>query len=375
MDKSEHAARGCAACHEGLEQFAAVSSIFDAAEMVLYVADMKTYELLFMNSQAERLWGASVGRPCFEVLQRQKGPCDFCTNARLVENGRAASHPVVWEIQNTVNKRWYLCIDRAIPWTDGRLVRMEVAIDITKRKLDEQFREQYVGLISHDLRTPVSTIGLAAGVLKQLAEGAGFAQAERPLEMILRNTRRISEMIEDLLETTRLESGQVQLHMAAFDLSALAGNVADQLAAVASRAITFEADGPAPVTADAGRIERVLENLIGNAFRYSPPDSPVTVRLAVSEKEAAVTVVDRGTGIAAEELPKLFQRFYRVTGNTAPKGLGLGLYISRLILERHGGRVWAESEPGSGSTFGFALPLAVAPSRSEPVRLNAKSET
>jgi hypothetical protein len=355
----DRSAPGSAALLAGLEQFAAVSSIFDAAEMVLYVADMETYELLFMNAQAERLWGQKVGKPCYEVLQvGQSGPCEFCTNARLTENGRAAYHPVVWEFQNTANKRWYLCIDKAIPWSDGRLVRMEVAIDITERKLHEQFKEQYLALISHDLRTPLSTIGLSAGVLKLLLEGSGLAQAGPPVEVILRNTQRMGEMIEDLLETTRLESGRLQLHKSPFDLAQLAGTVTGQLGMAASRAVHLEASGPAPVLADSARIERVLENLIGNALRYSPPDSPVTVQIAANDSEAIVTVADRGSGIPADELPKLFERFYRATGNLTPHGLGLGLYNSRLIVEHHGGRIWAQSASGAGSSFGFALPVA-----------------
>jgi two-component system, OmpR family, phosphate regulon sensor histidine kinase PhoR len=347
------------ALHAGLEQFSAVSSIFDAAEMVLYVADFDTYELLFMNAQAELNWGQDWARKrCYTVLQAgQSSPCDFCTNARLTHDGRA-SQPVTWEFQNTFNGKWYLCIDKAIPWSDGRLVRMEVAIDITERKSQERFREQYVGMISHDLRSPLSTIGLSAAVLKRVVERAGLVEAARPVDAITRNTRRMSEMIEDLLETTRLEAGQLQLHKSAFDLGQLAATVAGQLGTTASRPIHCDASGLAPVLADSARIERVLDNLVGNALRYSAPDSPVCIRVESSETEALVTVVDRGIGMPAEVLPQLFQRFYRASGNGSSEGLGLGLYNSRLIVEQHGGRIWAQSSPGVGSTFGFALPMA-----------------
>lgn len=342
-----------------LAQFTAVSSIFDAAEVVLYVADLQTYELLFMNTHAKRLWGVEgAGKRCYDVLQsRQRGPCSFCTNARLVEDGQACA-PVVWEFQNTVNRRWYLCIDKAIPWSDGRLVRMEVAIDITDRKADEQFREQYVGLISHDLRAPLSTIGVSAAHLKLLLERSGFAEGAKPLEAIERNTRRMATMIDELLESTRLESGQLTLHKSRFDLGQLAGAVIGQLGASASRPVRFEAQGPAPVIADAGRVERVLENLVGNAFQHSAPESAVTVRIEATQTEAIVAVADRGSGIPAEALARLFQRFYRAPGSRSRDGLGLGLYNSRLIVESHGGRIWAESTPGAGSTFGFALPAA-----------------
>lgn len=343
-----------AAVRSGLEQFAAVSSIFDAAEIVLYVADMETYELLFMNKHAERLWGTMVGKPCYTVLQAgQNRPCEFCTNPQLTRDG----HPVVWEFQNTVNKRWFLCIDKAIPWSDGRLVRMEVAIDITDRKAHEQFREHYIDLISHDLRNPLSTIEVAASILQLQLGQACLTAAAEPVAAIQRSARRMADMIDDLLETTRLESGQMQLHASSLDLAQLAGTVIRQLGAGPSRPIRLQANGAARVVADAGRIERVLENLVGNALRYSKAGSPVLVQIEANEREVITAVVDRGVGIPADELPRLFQRFYRGAGNST-NGLGLGLYNSRLIVERHGGRIWAESSPGAGSTFRFALPVA-----------------
>jgi two-component system, OmpR family, phosphate regulon sensor histidine kinase PhoR len=340
------------------EQFASVCTMFDAAEMVLYVADIDTHELLYFSARAEEVWGrGQIGRKCYEVLQAgQNGPCGFCTNSRLVVDGRAAPRPVTWEFQNTVNRRWYLCIDKAIPWIDGRLVRMEVAIDVTERKLHEQFREQYVGLISHDLRTPISTIGMSAALLKVILDRSGVAEAGRPLEAISRSAKRLAGMIEDLLETTRLESGRLQLHLSSFDLAQLLATVACEMGAAASRAVRFEAVPAVTVRADAARIERVLENLIGNALRYSPPGTPVTVRLEANAAEATVTVADEGPGISPDESSKLFQRFSRAAGTSAG-GIGLGLYNSRLIIEHHNGRIWVDSVPGSGSTFGFAVPL------------------
>jgi signal transduction histidine kinase len=235
---------------------------------------------------------------------------------------------------------------------------MEVAIDITERKQQEQFREQYVGLISHDLRAPISAIALAATLLKALLDrGASLAETARPLETIRRSARRMADMIEELLETTRLESGHLRLRKSGFDLGRLAESVVAQFQTTAAHPIRCHASGAAPVLADEARVERVLENLIGNALRYSPPESPIAVHIDAQDQEAIVTVLDAGIGIPPEELPKLFQRFYRVKGGAADKGLGLGLYNSRLIIEHHGGRIWAESSAGAGSKFGFALPL------------------
>jgi hypothetical protein len=119
---SPRALQTAATSFPGVDQFTAISSIFDAFEVLLYVADMKTHELLFLNGYGQQLWGSNaVGQLCYKVLQRgQNGPCSFCTNPRLAENGHGCS-PVEWEFKNTVNDRWFLCIDKAIPWVDGRL--------------------------------------------------------------------------------------------------------------------------------------------------------------------------------------------------------------------------------------------------------------
>ncbi|MGZ5786588.1 MAG: sensor histidine kinase, partial [Ramlibacter sp.] len=157
---------------------------------------------------------------------------------------------------------------------------------------------------------------------------------------------------------TRLESGKLKLHTSAFDLAQLTETVAKGLGTTTSRPIVCATNGPAPVVSDSGRIERVLENLIGNACRYSAAHLPIRVQVQANQAEAVVTVADDGVGIPPDELPMLFERFYRAAGNKECKGLGLGLYNSKLIVEQHGGRIWAESSPGAGSTFGFALPVA-----------------
>ncbi|MHB1416804.1 MAG: sensor histidine kinase, partial [Chloroflexota bacterium] len=123
--------------------------------------------------------------------------------------------------------------------------------------------------------------------------------------------------------------------------------------------LRVEAPQPVPpVLADPERVERVVVNLVTNALKYSTPGKPVVVRVQPSDGEAMVSVIDEGPGISSEELPHLFQRYRRAAAGNKAGGLGLGLYIARLIVEAHGGRIWVESEVGKGSTFSFTLPLA-----------------
>jgi two-component system, OmpR family, phosphate regulon sensor histidine kinase PhoR len=344
-----------------LAQFRAVADIFDAVNIVVYVADLVTHELLFLNSHALKLWGPSaIGRKCYEVLQTgQQGRCGFCTNDRLIEHGHA-TEALVWEFQNTKTHRWFLCIDKAIPWTDGRLVRMEVAIDISDRKAAEQFHEQYLSLISHDLRNPLSALILRGSALRRQLEKLGLGKERDGVESMLANARRMEEMLDDLLETSRLESGTIELHRERLNLGRLVHATAERVGGDEEPPrILVEAERALFLTADRSRLERVLENLLTNALRHGASGSPVVVRVEADGEQAQVAVRDQGQGMTPAVQGALFQRFFRAK-NTGSKGLGLGLYISRLIVERHGGRIWAESEPGAGSTFRFTLPRGEA---------------
>jgi len=118
--------------------FRSISTILDSIDALVYVADMDTYELIFANEYGRKIWGNMQGKTCWKVLQEgQDGPCTFCTNDRLLDKDGKPTGVYVWEFQNTANKRWYQCRDQAIPWVDGRIVRMEVATDITERKQAE----------------------------------------------------------------------------------------------------------------------------------------------------------------------------------------------------------------------------------------------
>jgi two-component system, OmpR family, phosphate regulon sensor histidine kinase PhoR len=338
-------------------QFQELATIFDALQLIVYVADFDTHELLFVNRYTQQVFGEEwAGRRCWEFLQSdQTGPCAFCSNHRLIKDG-VAQPPYVWEFRNTVNRRWYHCIDRAIPWQDGRLVRLEAAVDITERKEAELFRQQYVGLVSHDLRNPLGAIVLAA---RQLEHSLSANRMQHELVVLSRLTssaKRIDTMIQELLESMRLESPGVVLHREQLDPGQLTERLLELLPPEQRARIDLRVREPRPsVSADASHIGRVLDNLISNALKYSASDAPVVVEIEPGPTDVTIAVSDRGEGIDAEHLPNLFDRFYRVPGTSA-EGLGLGLYIARLIVEHHGGQIRVESQRGRGARFQFTLP-------------------
>ena len=255
---------------------------------------------------------------------------------------------------------------RALPLLPGQVVL--VVRNITERKREERrreevarLREEYTHIVSHELRQPLTIIQGQAQLLRMaLSHGALTGHEQRSVEAILASSQRMNAMIQDLVDSARIESGQVRLEPQPLDLARFVGKAKDRLAAPADLGrlrVVIPADLP-PVRADPDRLERILTNLLTNALKYSPPTSEVTISARQEAKEAVIAVSDRGAGIEAAELPRIFERFYRASGAHKTEGLGLGLYITKGLVEAHGGRIWVESKPGQGSTFSFTLPLA-----------------
>ncbi len=235
--------------------------------------------------------------------------------------------------------------------------------DVTELRRLEQHREEYLALISHDLRNPLSTILMSSALLMRSLEEKGLTGERILAERSARNGKRMSAMIEELTEATTLESQGVTSRRGACDLRGVVAGVLERMDDVSARRIAIEVDGAAQysVLADVSRIDRVIANLLTNALKYSAEDTPVTVRLARKGPDVELEVSDRGIGIAPESIKMLFERYYRTkAGQERASGLGLGLYITRMIVEAHGGRVDLSSEVGKGSTFRISLPSSRA---------------
>lgn len=223
-------------------------------------------------------------------------------------------------------------------------------------------RDEVLGVVAHDLRNPLSAIHISAQMLRDhLACVEDAEPMVRLIDMIRRSVQRADRLIEDLLDVHRMEVGQLSLESAEVRAAPLVHEVVESqqpLAAGASLELRAEApDETPPVWADRGRLMQVLENLIGNAVKFTPQGGRITV--SVEDHGAAVRfrVADTGQGIAPDQLPHLFDRFWQAE-RTDRRGAGLGLAICKGIVEAHGGRIWAESAPGAGTTFFFTIPKA-----------------
>lgn len=228
------------------------------------------------------------------------------------------------------------------------------------RRLFEE-NQDFIRTISHDLRAPITIIYGHAELLDELLAEHPHTELESDcVKAISRGIQRLNVMIQDLVDAARLEGGQSQLNLRAVSLAAFIADLMKRAGVVVDTSrirAEFPADLPR-VRADYDRLERIFVNLLTNAMKYSTPGTPVCISAIRQEDQVLVNVIDQGQGIPAEELSHLFERFYRVKATRKIEGLGLGLYITRMLVEAHGGQIRVESELGRGSTFSFTLQVA-----------------
>jgi PAS domain S-box-containing protein len=254
---------------------------------------------------------------------------------------------------------------------EGKIVGfLRIAKDVTeKRRYERRLREldkmksDFVSNVSHELRTPLTSIkGSVDNMLDGLTGPLNDKQV-RYLARIKSNTDRLSRLISDLLDLSRIEAGRVEVRPTALSMAALTGEVAEYLKPLAAEKLlqieVVAADPSMTVWADRDKVTQVLLNLIGNAIKFSPRDGTVTVAIEKNEQEwVKISVADSGPGILPAEMNKIFVKFYQIanTDKHRPKGSGLGLTISKALVEMQGGKIWVESEVGKGTRFSFTLP-------------------
>lgn len=233
--------------------------------------------------------------------------------------------------------------------------------DVTREREADAMKSQLLSTVSHELRTPLASIkGFAATLLRQDVRWDETTQRDF-LRIIEEEADRLTEIIDNLLDMSQLEAGVLRVDKEPVQLRTLIRDVVDEMR-MRTEAHWFVVDLPAAlprVSADSRRIRQVLHNLLENAIKYSK-SGQITISCEVEDADVLVSVSDQGEGIPVEFLDQVFERFFQIDGASTRRigGSGLGLSISRGIVEAHGGRIWAESTPGQGSTFRFTLPLA-----------------
>jgi two-component system phosphate regulon sensor histidine kinase PhoR len=265
-------------------------------------------------------------------------------------------------------------LDRIIP-ISGRPFRVRAAAfeggvvlalsDVSELQQLGRARRDFVANISHELRTPLTSIRLA---LDDLLRGGLRSpdETQAKLHSIQVEVEALQQMAQELLDLAQIESGRIPVRLVPTDIERLVGDTVERFSALAARkreTVTVEVASGLAALSDAGLVGRALGNLLHNAIKFAPPEGHVSVRARRLEGDILIEVADNGPGIPGEDLPRVFERFFRGDRSRAGGGTGLGLAIARHVVEAHGGRIWAESDgiPGHGATFRFTLPAADDP--------------
>lgn len=313
--------------------------------------------VIMLNPAAEHIFGIreeqALGHSVAEVFRHHQL---FDLWQRCRESGQSDAVTVEIGLERT-----YL---QAVATPLGESLRGSTLLlfqDLTRLRRLETVRRDFVANISHELRTPLASLQSLA---ETLHDGAmeDPAAARRFLDLMQTEIDTLNQTVRELLELSQIESGEVPLTLQPADPAALWSSAAQRLRMLAERSgLTLTNDTKEnlpPVSADSDRTEQVMMNLIHNAVKFTPAGGTITVNAQALDREVQFAIRDTGVGISAEDLPRIFERFYKADKSRSGGGTGLGLSIARHIIEGHGGRIWVESREGKGSTFFFTLPIA-----------------
>jgi two-component system phosphate regulon sensor histidine kinase PhoR len=327
---------------------ARLSAILDQLTDGVLIAD-EDGRVQFANPAAEKMFGSSLaGRSVAEAIRHHS----------LVDAWRRCQQTTELQSESVelpASRQFLQLI--AIPDTHagGSLLLVQ---DLTRVRRLETVRRDFISNLSHELRTPLASLKaltetLQDGALADLEAGPRF------LGRMHTEVDALTQMAQELLDLSKIESGQIALVLRKVDPLAVLKSATDRMRLQAERAgvnLTVETATPPKVEADAARLEQVLVNLIHNAVKFTRRGGSVTLSASTDKESVIFMVRDTGIGVPADDLTRIFERFYRVDKSRAGSGTGLGLSIARHIVEAHGGRIWAQSREGEGSAFYFSIP-------------------
>jgi signal transduction histidine kinase len=425
------------ALKSGHERFTTVLNSIDAD---IYVADMDTYKILFMNKHMKEAFGIDhEEQTCWKLTRGLSGPCENCTNDKVLDDKGHPAGVYIWEDQNQVTGKWYINYDRAIKWVDGRYVRIRVATDVTQLKQTEaalqkvktdledrvaertkalslineellkeiaehrqtetelkeaklaadkanQAKSGFLANMSHELRTPLNHIIGFTEMVVDNKFGELNEKQNKYLTNVLQSGQHLLSLINDILDLSKVEAGKLDLEISDVNLKTLLQNSLTMIKEKALKHnldVSLNLDGiPKIIRGDERKLKQIVYNLLSNAVKFTPDSGKIGLSaqkvtrydlqmqgwaLATApnlspdvENFIKITVSDTGIGIKPEDLIRIFKPFEQVESAASRKyeGTGLGLSLTKILVELHGGLIWPESEGEyKGSKFSFAIPV------------------
>lgn len=338
---------------------AVIESTYDAVS----VKD-QSGSYLFVNQAGARLLGLPVekiiGKYDREILPPQVSEHIIANDARVLTTGTNITREE--KIKTIDGEKTYVVTKAPLRDYSGQTAGIiTLCHNITELKTKEEHKDEFISMASHELKTPLTSLNMFLDVAIMRLSQSPTASVLEYLQKMKTQVSKLTKIINELLDVSRMQAGKLEFTFEPFDLTQLVHDTVESLQdTVAAHRLRVTGTLPRLVIGDHDRIEQVLINLINNAVKYSPEANHVDILLTSDDQVARVSIQDFGIGIAPEFHDKIFQRFYQVAEqfpSTYP-GLGMGLYISSEIVKRHGGRIWVSSHPGAGSTFTFSVPLA-----------------
>jgi len=331
---------------------------------LVYVVDIN-YKFTFANPALLNMWGKTWDEAVGKGFQDNGyEPWHAEMHEREIDQVVATKKPIRGEVSfphAVLGRRVYDYIFSPVFNAQGDVEAIAgTTRDISDIKENEQRKNDFISMVSHELKTPLTSVVSYVQISKKRADQGKDTIASGMLERAGKQLVKMTRMINGFLNVSRLESGRIHIDHKPFDLAILMKDVHEEtVATIFSHAFEFEPMAEIWVNADRDKIGQVFTNLISNAVKYSPAGSTVHVACQIIGDKAQISVHDEGMGIGKKDLPRLFERYYRVkeTEVNHISGFGIGLYLCAELVRRHGGDIWAESEAGEGSTFYFTLPI------------------
>lgn len=357
------------------EQVRTKQKIVQAEEnlrMAIQAGDMGTFSIntttldLYTSPRVRELYGFSPDKDLtLEVIMAQIRE-DYRSNVATMVEG-AIDRGERFELEYPVmthdegKERWFKAVGSTVVNTTNKDNYFTgTIIDITERRADDQRKNDFIGMVSHELKTPLTTLNAIVQVANAKLKNSPDTFLAGAMQKAQVQVKKMSKMINGFLNVSRLESGKISIEKEEFGLDGLIDEIIQETAlTVKDHTIHFDNCNNVIVNADKEKIGSVISNLLSNGIKYSPGSKLLDVRCHVKNNNAIVSVQDYGMGVKRHDREKLFDRYYRVESNTNQhiSGFGIGLYLSAEIIRRHDGEIWVDSEYGQGSTFYFSLPL------------------
>ncbi|MET0022884.1 MAG: PAS domain S-box protein [Sedimenticola sp.] len=356
-------------------------TVFEAVDEPIYVSDPESHELIYINHCFKKYWGTdALGTKCYKTIQNRDAPCPYCTNDKIFGDNLGQTY--IWEMQNEINEIWFRCVNKAIRWTDDRMMRFQFASNINEIKQAEQERSHYrenlerevqrrtreletankdlEGFsysVSHDLRSPLRAIDGFVNILEEDYAPKLDEEGLRLLGIVSENANKMGQLIDDILAFSR--AGRLQLEQVEVDMNALVKEVWTSLKQERKdRNYQFRHSDLQVVSGDIRALRQVWQNLLANAIKFSRDRDPAVIEITVQTDNDMIyyTVKDNGVGFNPNYVNKLFILFQRLHGMDEFEGTGVGLAIVKRVIQKHGGSIDATGILNEGASFRFTLP-------------------